>query len=483
MWVSSPREELWTGSEESIWAAQLLADKINALDPKAFGTQPAEPAEREPRLLSKDGNVGVIQVHGQLFASAPEWVKDVFGITDYGDITEALVAAAKDTSLGSILLDIDSPGGAVRGIDGVTQLINRIDSGVKPIHAVAGGTMASAAYWIGSGAQRVTAGPLSTVGSIGVIQIHREATKMEEKAGITTTVMRAGKYKALGNPYEALSDTARDEMQSKLDYTYGMFIGQVAENRGVSEAAADKAFGQGRTFIGEQAKVVGLVDSIGNYESALTAAQEAAAKSVDSRKSLIQNPKKQEGLADMRKKATLTEAEIAALASGAPVENPPEGQPAAESDPAADPAPAAAADGSPAADPAPAPAATPDQSAVVALLKEQLAAAQGDALAARVETSKKSDELAALQSQLEPLVAIARDTVTKLHVALGGSGSHVAALDVKSLLAEHAATSVKFTSTFKVGGVAAASAQAETDRKAVEAKPSDKARLKAVRIA
>lgn len=489
MWVSGPSTEVWTGSEEVVRAAQALADKINAVDPAAFGTSPPDANQDDtPRLLSKEGNVGIVSIQGQLFASAPEFAKLFFGITDYGDISAALVAAAKDPSIGSILLDVDSPGGAVRGIDGVTSLIGRINKDVKPVHAIAGGTMASAAYWISSGARRITSGPLSTVGSIGVIQIHQEATKMEEKAGITTTVLRAGKYKALGNPYEPLSETARDEMQSKLDYTYGMFLGQVAQARGLSDAAADKAFGQGRTFIGEQALAVGLVDAIGSYEDALTAAQETAQRTVDSRKSLIHNPKKQEGLADMRKKATLTDADVAAIAAGAPVEQIAASEtttdaPAAEAEPKVEApvdAPAAAAAD---ADPAPAAAAPADQSAVVALLKEQLAAAQADVLAANLGKVNAEAALAAMQAQLEPLVAIARDTVTKLHIALGSSGAHVPSLDVKALLTEHASASATFKDRFKVGGVAAASAQAEPASKASVASPADKARIKAVRLA
>jgi signal peptide peptidase SppA len=490
MWVTRPTEELWTGTEDNLRAAQELADRINALDLQAFMDDGE--GEAEPSILEREGAVGVIKVHGQLFASVPTFIKRIFNIADYTDIGNALVEAAKDPSIGSILLDVDSPGGAVNGVDHVAGLVKRIDREVKPVQAVASGMMASAAYWISSGARQITAGPLSSVGSIGVIQIHREESKADEQMGYTTTVMRAGKYKALGNPYEPLSDAARAEIQMKLDYTYGMFMSHVADARGLNYDVADARMGQGRVFIGQMARDAGLVDKVGTYGEALTGAQELAGKSVDTRKSLIQNAKNQkEGSAMKGKKATLTDADVAMLANGVPVDQL-AGVPAAETA-------APAAEASPAADAAPAPEAAPvteaaaeapaaapavDQSAVVALLEKQLKDAQASELAARVELSKAADRMTEMAANLAPLEAIARDTVKKLFVALGGSGDHVASLDTKTLLKEHETVSESFTKRFKVGGVAAASAHAKGDvSEGVKLTPVAQARIKAARIA
>lgn len=487
MWVSNPTEELWTGSEENIRAAQTLADRINAIEPQAF--MEADAAEA-PSLLTKEGNVGVIRIEGQLFAAVPDFIKAIFGVADYGDISKALVEAAKDPSIGSILLDVDSPGGAVSGIDTVASLVKRIDREIKPVLAHTDGTMASAAYWLSAGARSISAGDLAHVGSIGVLQIHREMSKMEQQDGITTTVLRAGRFKALGNPYEPLSDAARAEMQDKLDYTYKKFMGHVADSRGLPYDTANSKMGEGRVFIGEMAHAAGLVDSVATYEQALTAAQEAAVKSVDARKSLIQNHKSKEGANPMRKKAVLTDADIAAIASGAPIAVAPAAEepkavepetPVAEAAPAEEPA--AETQATEAAPAAAAPA-QPDQSAVVALLEKQLKDAQEAVLAARVEQAKATDKLAELTEKQTPLVAIARDSVKKMHVALGGSGEHVEALEVSALLEEHTKISQTFKDRFKVGGVAAASAQVEDDgRKAPELSPAAKAKLRAVRLA
>ena len=315
MWIPNPREEYWAGTEESAIAAQILADKINATDPKAaYG----EMELSAPSLLEREGRVGVIRIQGPLLTSAPDWAKALFGVVDYNDISAALVEAARDQSIGAILLDIDSPGGAVNGIDTPSALIKQIDDEVKPVHAYTSGTMASAAYWLGVGAREVNAGPLAMLGSIGVLQKHSERSKADAMSGITTTVLRAGKFKALGNPHEPLSDDARAEIQASLDYTYQVFMSHVAESRGVTYASGDAKMGQGRVFLGEQAVTAGLADKVTSYEEALAFAEETAVAAVDSRKSLIQNPKnKKEGSTLMRKQVKLSAAEIAAIASGA----------------------------------------------------------------------------------------------------------------------------------------------------------------------
>lgn len=79
-----------------------------------------------------------------------------------------------------------------------------------------------------------------------------EYSKAFEKEGITKTVMRAGRYKALGNPYEPLSEDGKAEIQAKLDDLYQLFMGTVARNRGTTAIIADQVMGQGREFLGKR---------------------------------------------------------------------------------------------------------------------------------------------------------------------------------------------------------------------------------------
>lgn len=453
MWISDPSNELWVSTESTLAHAVELAARINA-EQQAFLENVAIEV---PSLLEVRDGVGIVSIAGPLYTSAPDWAKALFGVVDYPQIRQALVDAAKDSSVGSILLDINSGGGAVNGVLDVANLVRTIDQQVKPVLAYAGGTMASAAYWIPSGAREILAGDVSEVGSIGVIARHIEQSKALEKDGLTVTTIRSGPYKQAVNPYEPLSALAKQDLQSKIDYTYGLFLGAVADLRGVPVSIADSKFGQGRTFLGQQAVDAGLVDRLASFEEALDKAKKMSEQSVDKRKSLNHNAKKQqEGTKMPQAKAALTEQEIAALASGA--------LPGAAPQPAAPEAPEASEQSSTTVEPpqetqpqtaAPAPAAPSADAAVVTLLQAQLSAANEQLLNARLSEARLTEQVAALQVANEALTPIARDAVSKMCVALGRASTHAANLSGAELVAEHAKVSADFRAAFPIGGVAA----------------------------
>jgi signal peptide peptidase SppA len=123
-------------------------------------------------------------------------------------------------------------------------------------------SMASAAYWLGAAAQTVVAAPLSTTGSIGCWMLHIDQSKAMEAEGITATMIKAGKFKVEANPFQPLTQEARDFLQSQVDTTYGAFVGAVAKYRGVTAGAVRSGYGEGRSLMDNEAKAAGLVDSV-----------------------------------------------------------------------------------------------------------------------------------------------------------------------------------------------------------------------------
>ena len=132
--------------------------------------------------------------------------------------------------------------------------------------------MASAAYWIGSAANQVIVERTAQVGSIGVLYMHYDWSKYDAEMGLKVTVITSGKYKAIGNNAEPLSDDARAIIQAEMDQIYDLFIETVARNRGVSTEKVLVDMADGRVFIGQQAVEAGLADQTGSFEDALEAA-------------------------------------------------------------------------------------------------------------------------------------------------------------------------------------------------------------------
>lgn len=227
-------------------------------------------AERtRERASSAPTQIAVIQVYG-LISHRAHMVDDISG--PGGTSTERLgqqfSAALNDSSVAAIVLDIDSPGGSVEGVIEVADQI-RAARGTKPIVAVANALAASAAYWIAAQADEVVVTPSGEVGSIGVYAMHEDWSRALAAEGVTLTFISAGPYKVDGNPYEPLSETAHEDMQSKVDAMYRAFVRSVAKGRGVSVDTVRKDFGQGRTLLAEDALAAGMVDRVDTFSNTL----------------------------------------------------------------------------------------------------------------------------------------------------------------------------------------------------------------------
>lgn len=209
-------------------------------------------------------SIAVIPVLGIISHRAP-LINDISsgGGTSTQQVGVALRAALADPAVGSIVLDVDSPGG---GVNGVQELADEIFAGRrrKPIVAQVNSLAASAAYWLASAASEIVMTPSGEVGSIGVYMMHRDVSAATAADGIKFTFVTSkdSPYKVEGNPYEPLSDEARAYLQKEIDRFYGDFVGAVSKGRGVSVAKVKADFGQGRTVGARDAVRLGMVDSI-----------------------------------------------------------------------------------------------------------------------------------------------------------------------------------------------------------------------------
>lgn len=207
-----------------------------------------------------------VPVRGLLLNNFP-W--QLFGwATGYEYIREAIRRGIDDSEVKGIVLVIESGGGMVAGNWDLVDFISA-SSDVKPIRAVAAEYAYSAAYNIAAATSHITVARTGGVGSIGVIVTHFEYSRMLEEAGITVNFIRSKVDKAEGNPYEALSEGARQRIKADVDELHEQFVAMVATNRSMEVAAVDAT--DAHTFMGRNAIEAGLADAIGNLEDAITA--------------------------------------------------------------------------------------------------------------------------------------------------------------------------------------------------------------------
>ena len=235
-----------------------------------------------PRPAAHGGPVAVLPLHG-VMAPRMTMFTQVSGGTSAEAFGRTFRAAVADPDISAVVLDVDSPGGSVFGIEELAAVVHGA-RGRKPIVAVANTLMASAAYWVASQADEILASPSAQVGSIGVIGVHQDLSEAEAKEGIRTTLVTAGKYKGDGSEHAPLSDTARAAMQQIVDSYYAAFTQDVSRGRAVPVGAVRDGFGEGQVLPAKHALKEGLIDGIGTLEQVvarLASGKRAAVRAED----------------------------------------------------------------------------------------------------------------------------------------------------------------------------------------------------------
>jgi signal peptide peptidase SppA len=224
--------------------------------------------DAEPQAAaSKRGAVAVIPIRG-VIAHRMGGMDETSGGTSTERIGAMLRAIAADESIGTIVYDIDSPGGTAPGVQELAAQMFALRGQKKQI-ALVNSLAASAGYWLASQADEIVSIPSGMAGSIGVFSVHEDLSQLLEKEGVKVTLISAGKHKVAGNPFEPLSDDEKAVIQARVDEAYGQFVKDVARGRGVSVSDVRTGYGEGRVLTAKDAKAAGLIDRIATMDETI----------------------------------------------------------------------------------------------------------------------------------------------------------------------------------------------------------------------
>lgn len=197
---------------------------------------------------------------------APIAVVEVEGvIMDSKATIEKLLKAEKDKSIKAIILRVNSPGGAVGPTQEIYEEIRRIDEEVKPIYASFGLVAASGGYYIGAACRKIYSNAGAMTGSIGVIMNFMDMSELYKWAKVKPEVIKAGKYKDIGNAARPMRDEERLLLTEMTLDVHQQFIDDIYKVRGdriKDNMEGLKKYAQGQIFSGKGAKDRGLVDEV-----------------------------------------------------------------------------------------------------------------------------------------------------------------------------------------------------------------------------
>lgn len=269
------------GEYQAIYATHLKGEKIDLEAIEAKLGRPLAADQQDYRI--QEGGIAVLEINGAIVPKANLFTQ-ICGGASAQILTKQMESMAVDPRVKGVVLAWDSPGGSVQGIPVLAKAVREL-ADAKPCASVSVGTMCSAAYWAGCGANAIYAsGETDTVGSIGVVATHtydpRAATKQ-------TTEITAGRYKRMVSDTKPLTAEGEAYLQAQVDEIYSVFLETVADNRRVSVDQVLTNMADGRVFIGRQALAAGLVDGIASVDQVAAQMAENPEKFASRRKAVI----------------------------------------------------------------------------------------------------------------------------------------------------------------------------------------------------
>ncbi len=188
--------------------------------------------------------------------------------TGYNYIARAFTRGIEDPDVHSIMFHIDSPGGHAAGNFELAEMIQDLGGASdKTVMAMVEDLALSGGFSIAASSEEIVVTRSGHTGSVGVVLMHVSVAKALEEFGVEITFIQAGEKKTDGNPFQPLSDAAREDMQAGVDKFYSTFVSTVAKGRRMSEDAVRDT--EAGVFDAEASIEVGFADRIGKPEDEL----------------------------------------------------------------------------------------------------------------------------------------------------------------------------------------------------------------------
>lgn len=222
-----------------------------------------DPKPKKDKSEKEKDKIAVIYAEGTI--NYFEDSKKINEIITPEKIQKELAIAEKSDDIKGVVIRVNSPGGSALASD---IIYNSIKNLTKPVYISMGGVAASGGYYISAAGDKIYADKETLTGSIGVITMIPNISELLKKAEINYSVISKGKYSDMGSLIRDLTEDEKDKIRASSLKVYEEFVDRVAEGRNMTREEVLKS-AEGRVWLGEEAKEIGLVDEIGGIEKAV----------------------------------------------------------------------------------------------------------------------------------------------------------------------------------------------------------------------
>ena len=214
--------------------------------------------------------VAVLYAEGAIYDSGKDGIVDT-------EVIKTVKKIHKDDDIKAVVLRVNSPGGSANASEQIWHAVKTLQAKGLPVVVSMGDYAASGGYYISCCADYIYAEPTTLTGSIGIFGTVPNASKLMNKIGLDIDGVSTNQHSALSVNalYKGMNKQEMALMQSMVERGYELFTNRCAEGRGMSQEAIKK-IGEGRVWLGKDALEIGLVDELGNINSAIAKAAELA---------------------------------------------------------------------------------------------------------------------------------------------------------------------------------------------------------------
>ncbi|MCP4567692.1 MAG: signal peptide peptidase SppA [FCB group bacterium] len=226
--------------------------------------------------------VAVVELYGQIY--------------DSKSFVRQMNKWDNNSAVKAIVIDINSPGGGVAASQEMYDAILKVREGGKLVVASMSSVAASGGYYVACAADKIVANPGTLTGSIGVILSFPTAKKLFDKIGVRWETVKSGDLKAVGSYSRPMSAEEERMLKAVVDDSYEQFVEAVSEGR---DRPKEEIYplADGSIFTGRQAYNLGLVDTLGSFQDAVSLAGEMVGLGSDP--DTIKERRKSPGLFDV----------------------------------------------------------------------------------------------------------------------------------------------------------------------------------------
>ncbi len=278
----TPAEAVESGLADAVLYEDELAEHLSSNETPApmLTWQDAARRLRAPIKWTSRQRIGVVSLEGMIVPGRSRRIPSPaplpFGEAQAGaeTVVQALRQAETDDHVAAVIFHVETPGGSALASDLICREVQRLRER-KPVVVLMGEQAASGGYYVSALADRIVAHPTTLTGSIGIWGGKFIVAGLYKKLGVGRDSVQRGAMAGTYSEMSPFDDEERARVRRDMGAGYARFKARVAEGRGMTEEQVEE-IARGRVWTGAQAREIGLVDELGDFETALAAAKELA---------------------------------------------------------------------------------------------------------------------------------------------------------------------------------------------------------------